>query len=381
MRLETRLVRSGLGTDPRTGAISTPIHPSATFAHPGLGQTTGFDYSRTVNPTRKVLEEALAGLEGGARALAFSSGMAALTTLFMLFRPGDHLVVTEDLYGGTYRVLDRVFAAYGLDVSYVDTSDTDAVEAAFRPRTRAVIVESPTNPLLKVADLPALAEVAHRRGAILVVDSTFLTPCLQRPLELGADVVVHSATKYLGGHNDLLAGILVALEEEAGERLAFLQNTTGGVLDPFQSWLLVRSVKTLAVRMERQCATALALARFLAGHPAVTRVYYPGLPDHPGHGLLARQAAGFGAMLSFRLRSAVRLERFLERLRLITFAESLGGVETLVTVPSLQTHCDMPAPLRERLGITDDLVRLSVGLEAAEDLMEDLDQALRGGDA
>ncbi len=381
MRLETRLVRSGLGTDPRTGAISTPIHPSATFAHPGLGQSTGFDYSRTANPTRKVLEEALAALEGGSRALAFSSGMAALTTLFMLFRPGDHLVVTEDLYGGTYRVLDRVFASYGLDVSYVDTADVQAVEAALGTRTRAVIVESPTNPLLQVADIRALAALAHARGALLVVDSTFLTPYLQRPLELGADLVVHSATKFLGGHNDLLAGVLVARDEEAGERLAFLQNTTGGVLDPFQSWLLVRSLKTLAVRMERQCATALALARFLAGHPRVTRVYYPGLPDHPGHGLLAGQAAGFGAMLSFRLDPAARLGTFLERLRLVTFAESLGGVETLITVPSLQTHCDMPAALRERLGITDDLVRLSVGLEAAEDLMEDLDQALRGGDA
>ena len=379
MKMETRLVRAGLGTDPATGAVSTPIHPSATFAHPGLGRTTGFDYSRTANPTRSVLERALADLEGGTAGFAFASGMAALTTVFLLLRSGDHLVVSDDLYGGTYRVLEDVLRRYGLEASYVDTRDTGAVERALTPRTRMLLVESPTNPLLKVADLPALAGLARSRGVWLAVDNTFLTPYLQRPLELGAHLVIHSATKYLGGHNDLLAGAVVAGDQDLAGRLARVHNSVGAVLDPQTSWLLIRSLKTLAVRLERQARSALEVARALADHPQVARVYYPGLPDHPGHGLLARQAAGFGAMVSFRLRSADRLDAFLERLGIITFAESLGGVESLVTVPSRQTHCDIPPDVRERMGVTDDLVRLSVGLEAPDDLIEDLDQALGGG--
>ncbi len=379
MKMETRLVRAGLGTDPATGAVSTPIHPSATFAHPGLGRTTGFDYSRTANPTRSVLERALADLEGGTAGFAFASGMAALTTVFLLLRSGDHLVVSDDLYGGTYRVLEDVLRRQGLEASYVDTCDTGAVERALTPRTRMLLVESPTNPLLKVADLPALAGLARSRGVWLAVDNTFLTPYLQRPLELGAHLVIHSATKYLGGHNDLLAGAVVAGDQDLADRLARVHNSVGAVLDPHTSWLLIRSLKTLAVRLERQARTALEVARALADHPQVARVYYPGLPDHPGHGLLARQAAGFGAMVSFRLRSADRLDAFLERLGIITFAESLGGVESLVTVPSRQTHCDIPPDVRERMGVTDDLVRLSVGLEAPDDLIEDLDQALGGG--
>ncbi len=379
MKMETRLVRAGLGTDPATGAVSTPIHPSATFAHPGLGRTTGFDYSRTANPTRSVLERALADLEGGTAGFAFASGMAALTTVFLLLRSGDHLVVSDDLYGGTYRVLEDVLRRYGLEASYVDTCDTGAVERALTPRTRMLLVESPTNPLLKVADLPALAGLARSRGVWLAVDNTFLTPYLQRPLELGAHLVIHSATKYLGGHNDLLAGAVVAGDQDLAGRLARVHNSVGAVLDPQTSWLLIRSLKTLAVRLERQARSALEVARALADHPQVARVYYPGLPDHPGHGLLARQAAGFGAMVSFRLRSADRLDAFLERLGIITFAESLGGVESLVTVPSRQTHCDIPPDVRERMGVTDDLVRLSVGLEAPDDLIEDLDQALGGG--
>ena len=379
MKMETRLVRAGLGTDPATGAVSTPIHPSATFAHPGLGRTTGFDYSRTANPTRSVLERALADLEGGTAGFAFASGMAALTTVFLLLRSGDHLVVSDDLYGGTYRVLEEVLRRYGLEASYVDTCDTAAVEAALTPRTRLLLVESPTNPLLKVADLPALAGLARSRGAWLAVDNTFLTPYFQRPLELGAHLVIHSATKYLGGHNDLLAGCVVAADRDLADRLAQVHNSVGAVLDPQTSWLLIRSLKTLAVRLDRQARSALEVARALEGHPGVARVYYPGLPDHPGHALLARQATGFGAMVSFRLRSADRLDAFLERLRLVTFAESLGGVESLVTVPSRQTHCDIPPDVRERMGVTDDLVRLSVGLEAPDDLIEDLDQALGGG--
>lgn len=378
MRIETRLARAGLGSDPATGALSTPIHPSATFAHPALGETTGYDYSRTGNPTRRVLEQALAGLEGGCAGFAFASGMAALTTFFLLFRPGDHLVVSDDLYGGTYRTLERVFREWGLEVTYADLTQPEKAAAALRPETRLLLVETPTNPLMKVADLRALAALADARGLLLAVDNTFLTPYYQRPLELGAHVVLHSATKYLGGHNDLLAGAIVVRDAALAERVGFLQNTTGPVLSPQDSWLLLRSLKTLAVRLDRQSSSAARIAAFLRAHPAVGRVYYPGFPDHPGHDVMAGQSSGFGAMLSFRLGSAVAVERFLWRLRIVTFAESLGGVESLATVPSRQTHCDIPPHVRERMGVTDDLVRLSVGLEAPEDLVVDLSRALAG---
>lgn len=378
MRIETRLVRSGLGSDPVTGALSTPIHPSATFAHPALGETTGYDYSRTGNPTRRVLEQALADLEGGTAGFAFASGMAALTTFFLLFRPGDHLVVSDDLYGGTYRTLERVFRDFGLAVDYADLTRPEAAAGALRPETRALLVESPSNPLMKVADLRILASLAEDRRLLLAVDNTFLTPYYQRPLELGAHLAIHSATKYLGGHNDLLAGAIVARDAALAERVGFLQNTTGPVLSPQESWLLLRSLKTLAVRLNRQSSSTGRVAEFLRVHPAVRQVYYPGFPDHPGHSVMAGQSAGFGAMLSFRLGSAEEVAKLLRRLRFVTFAESLGGVESLVTVPSRQTHCDIPPHVRERMGVTDDLVRLSVGLEAPEDLIEDLAQALGG---
>ena len=377
MRIETRLARVGLGADPGTGAISAPIHPSATFAHPGLGETTGYDYSRTGNPTRRAAEQALADLEGGAAGFCFSSGMAALTTFFLLFRPGDHLVVSDDLYGGTYRILERVFQEFGIRTEYVDLTRLEAARGALRAETRAVLAETPSNPLMKVADIRALADLAEARGLLLAVDNTFLTPYYQRPLEMGAHLVIHSATKYLGGHNDLLAGALVARGKPLADRIGFLQNTTGPVLSPQDSWLLLRSLKTLGVRLDRQSANAGRIAEFLRGHSEVREVIYPGFPDHPGHAVMARQASGFGGMLSFRLHSFDRVRSFLRRLRVITFAESLGGVESLVTVPSRQTHCDIPPHVREQMGVTDDLVRLSVGLEDSEDLMEDLDQALR----
>ncbi len=378
MRLDTRLVRVGLGADPATGAISAPIHPSSTFAHPTLGETTGYDYSRTGNPTRRTLEKALADLEEGAGGFCFASGMAALTTFFLLFRPGDHLVVSDDLYGGTYRALEQVFARFGLEVTYADLTLLDAAEEALGPRTRALLVETPTNPLMKVADLRALSELARARNLLLAVDNTFLTPYYQRPLALGADLVLHSATKYLGGHNDLLAGAVVTREASLAEQLAFLQNTTGPVLSPADSWLLLRSLKTLAVRLDRQSSTAARVAEALRARPEVREVFYPGFPDHPGHAVMGRQCSGFGAMLSFRLSSADRVAALLGKLRIITFAESLGGVESLITVPSRQTHCDIPPHVRERMGVTDDLMRLSVGLEAAEDLIEDLERALAG---
>jgi cystathionine gamma-synthase/cystathionine beta-lyase len=376
LSLESRLVQLGVGRDVQTGGISFPIYPSATYRHPGVGESTGFDYTRSGNPTRQLLEEALAQLEGGARGLAFASGMAALTTLFLHFTAGDHLVVSEDLYGGTYRVLDQVFGKFGLEVSYVDTSDTAQVAAAIRPQTRALLVETPGNPLLGVADLAALGALCRQHGLLFIVDNTFLTPVLQRPFDFGADVTVYSATKYFGGHNDLCAGALVARTAELGDRLYFLQNSTGGILPPQDCWLLLRSLKTLALRLERHCANALQVARWLQQHPRVSAVYYPGLEEHPGHHLSLRQATGFGGMLSFRVDTPAAARRVLKQLRLISFAESLGGVESLMTLPYVQTHADIPAAERQRLGICECLLRLSVGIESAADIIADLEQAL-----
>lgn len=372
----TRLVQAGTGRDEQTGGISFPIYPSATYRHPAVGESTGYDYTRSNNPTRQVLEETLAEMEGGARGLAFASGMAALTTLFLHFSGGDHLVVSEDLYGGTYRVLEQIFSRFGLQTSYVDATSLEAVAAAIRPNTRALLVETPGNPLLGIADLRGLAGLCRQHGLLLLVDNTFLTPVLQRPLELGADVVIHSATKYLGGHSDLCAGALVAKNAALGEALYFLQNSTGGILPPQDSWLLLRSLKTLPLRIERHCATAATVAAWLTRQPEVTRVYYPGLAEHPGHRLNASQSSGNGGMLSFRVDSPRRARRLLEQLQLISFAESLGGVESLMTLPAVQTHGDIPEAERQRLGIDETLLRLSVGLEEAEDLIADLRQAL-----
>ncbi|OIQ60843.1 cystathionine gamma-lyase [Moorella thermoacetica] len=376
MRLATELVQLGVGYDGKTGAISTPIYQSATFRHPALGQSTGFDYSRTGNPTRQVLEEGLAGLEGGCRALAFASGMAAITAVLCLFRPGDHLVVSEDLYGGTYRLLNQVGVPWGLEFSLVDTTDLAALAASIRNNTKGIFLETPTNPLMKITDIAAVAALARQRGLLTIVDNTFMTPYLQRPLELGADLVVHSATKYLGGHNDVVMGVAVAAREDLGERLAFIQNTIGAIPGPQDCWLVIRGLKTLAVRLERAQASTSELARWLAGHPLVTRVYYPGLPDHPGHEICKKQAGGFGAMLSFEVKHAGLVEQILQRLKIISFAESLGGVESLITFPERQTHAEIPAEMRLKLGINDRLLRLSVGLENLDDLKADLDQAL-----
>lgn len=376
--LDSRLVQYGVGRDAATGAISFPIYPSATYRHPAVGESTGFDYTRSGNPTRQVLEEALADLEGGARGLVFASGMAALTTLFLHFSSGDHLVVSQDLYGGTYRVLEQVFGKLGVTASYVDTTDAAAVAAAIRPATRALLVETPGNPLLGVADIGALGELCRRHELLFIVDNTFLTPVLQRPMEYGADVVVYSATKYFGGHNDLCAGALVARTPDLGERLYFLQNSTGAILPPQDCWLLLRSLKTLALRLERHGRNALEVARWLQHHPRVTAVYYPGLPEHPGHDLARNQAHGFGGMLSFRVDSPATARQVLKKLRLISFAESLGGVESLMTLPAVQTHADIPEAERLRLGICESLLRLSVGIENPQDLIADLAQALAG---
>lgn len=380
MKSSTMAVQIGVGKDP-TGAMSFPIYQNATFSHPAFGQSTGYDYSRSGNPTRRVLEEGIARLDGGVRGFAYSSGMAAITNLLLLFRQGDHLVVTEDLYGGTFRVIDKVFAKHGLEASYVDTSDPAAVERAIRENTRAILVEVPTNPLLKVADVRKISEMAKARGILTIVDNTFMTPYLLRPLDLGADVVVYSATKFISGHNDVLAGLVVAKDEELARQVYFVQNSVGAVLGPQDCWLVIRGLKTLGVRIDRQLENARTVAEWLCRQPGVRRVYYPGLETDPGHSLLEKQARGFGAMVSFEVTEPSMAEEVLRKVRLISFAESLGGVETLITYPAFQTHSDMDRSERERMGINDRLLRLSVGIEDAGDLLEDLGQALNGGEA
>ncbi|WP_018703975.1 trans-sulfuration enzyme family protein [Anaeromusa acidaminophila] len=376
MHISSQLVQIGCKADPRTGALSTPIYQTASFRHPALGESTGYDYTRSGNPTRQALEEGLARLEGGAGACAFSSGLAAITTLLMLYKNGDHLIVVEDCYGGTYRLFEQVLSRFGLTASYVDATTLDAIRQALRPETKAVFIETPTNPLLRIVDLRALASFCQNNSLQLIVDNTFLTPYFQRPLELGADLVVHSGTKYLAGHNDLLCGVIVAKEPELAEKVRFLQNATGAILSPSDSWLLIRSLKTLALRMEKHNANALAISRWLLEHPKVSRVFYPGLPLHNGHTIHESQASGYGGMVSFEVTDPTLVPQILANVQLIQFAESLGGVETLITFPAVQTHADIPAADRERLGISDRLLRLSVGIEDANDLIADLGHAL-----
>ena len=376
MHISSQLVQIGCKADPRTGSLSTPIYQTASFRHPALGESTGYDYTRSGNPTRQALEEGLARLEGGAGACAFSSGLAAITTLLMLYQQGDHLIVVEDCYGGTYRLFEQVLSRFGLTASYVDATTLDAIGQALRPETKAVFIETPTNPLLRIVDLRALASFCRSNNLHLIVDNTFLTPYFQRPLELGADLVVHSGTKYLAGHNDLLCGVIVAKEPELAEKVKFLQNATGAILSPSDSWLLIRSLKTLALRMEKHNANALSISRWLLEHPKVSRVFYPGLPLHNGHTIHESQASGYGGMVSFEVNDPALVPQVLAKVQLIQFAESLGGVETLITFPAVQTHADIPAADRERLGISDRLLRLSVGIEDADDLITDLGQAL-----
>lgn len=359
-----------------TGAIVPPLYLTSSFAHPGVGQSTGYDYSRLQNPTREVLEDTVRELEGGDDCLAFSSGMAAISCLMELFSPGDRLVASWDLYGGSIRLFDSVSAKNGVEVNRVDTTDLDAVAAALEPGAKALFVESPTNPLMAVSDIRALAELAHGAGALLVVDNTFLTPYFMNPISLGADVVVHSATKYLAGHNDVIAGLLVSAVPEVSERLRYLIKTIGSGLDPFAAWLVSRGIKTLPVRMERHQQNALALATWLEERPQVRYVLYPGLPDHPGHDLCLEQGRGFGGMVTFGVDSEKRALDLLRRVRLVMFAESLGGTETLITYPLTQTHADVaPEELAEK-GIDGTMLRLSVGLESADDVIADLAQAL-----
>lgn len=376
--LDTICIHGKGGARPvdNTGAISFPIYQSATFAHPAVGQSTGFDYSRLQNPTREEAERIVADLEGGVDALAFSSGMAALDALLALFCPGDHILVTDDMYGGTIRLLDSIGRKNGLEVSYVDTSDLTAVAAAVRENTMAVLVETPTNPMMKVTDLAAVRQIAKRNNLLLLVDNTFLTPCFQKPLAHGADVVIHSGTKYFGGHNDTMAGFLVTGREDISDRLRFVLKTTGAGLAPFDSWLIVRGLKTLALRMERHASNARAVAEFLREHPRVRQVFYIGFATGAARAVLDRQCTGFGGMLSFWVDSEETAKRALRQVKLIRFAESLGGVESLITYPVYQTHADVPEEKRRVQGINEYLLRMSVGIENPADLIADLAQAL-----
>jgi cystathionine beta-lyase/cystathionine gamma-synthase len=375
--LTTRLAQAGSRRDALTGALSVPVYQTASFAHPALGQSTGFDYSRTSNPTRLALEETLAAADGGHRAFAFASGLAAIDAVLRLFAPGGRVVVTEDLYGGTFRLFDKIFRPLGVEPVYVDTADTAAVAAALRAGgVRGLFVESPTNPLLKIADLRALSDLAHAQGALVVIDNTFLTPVFQRPLDQGADIVVYSATKYLAGHNDVVAGAVVTRTPELSEKVGFMQNAAGGILGPQDAWLTLRGLKTLPLRIARQQENALAVAEWLARHPRVPRVHYPGLPGHPGRDLLLREKSGWGGMIAFEVSDAARVPAILTGVRVFLFAESLGGVESLITYPAVQTHADIDAATRRRLGINDRLLRLSVGIEDIRDLIADLENVL-----
>lgn len=376
MNIESRLAQIGSQNDPQTGAVSYPIYHATAFRHPRLGQSTGFDYSRTKSPTRSVLEAAVADLESGDAGFACSSGMAALTTIFALFSQGDHLIVSIDLYGGTYRLLEKILSRYGISASYVDTNDIDALETHCTAQTKAVLIETPTNPLMMITDLEKVASWAKRKGLLTIVDNTLLTPFLQRPLELGADIVIHSATKYLAGHNDVLAGLIVTKGKELSEQMAFLHNSLGAVLGPQDSWLMMRGLKTLALRMERHQFNSVRMAEWLKAHPAVEEVYHPGLPHHPGYDIQRKQASGNTGIFSFKMKDARTVEPILRHLKLIAFAESLGGVESLLTYPAVQTHADIPEEIRRKVGVDDKLLRFSVGIEHIDDLIADLGGAI-----
>jgi len=378
MGFSTDAVHAGQEPEPRTGAVMTPIFATSTYAHVAGNEDGAFDYSRVVNPTRTALEANLAALEGGAHGACFASGMAAIDALVRLFDAGDHVVVSENVYGGTYRLFETVMRRQGIDFAWVDTSDPAAVAEAMRDRTRLVLVETPTNPMMTLTDIEAVAGLCRKRGVLLAVDNTFMTPFFQRPLDLGADLVVHSTTKYLNGHSDSLGGVVVTSNEEAAEGLRHIQKSAGAVLSPFEAFLILRGVKTLAVRMERHDRNGRCLAAWLEGRPEVERVCYPGLPSHPQHDLAGRQMSGFGGMISFDVGSRERAEAVMAGVEVFAKAESLGGVESLICLPATMTHASIPADRAERMGMTHGLLRISVGIEDLEDLQADLEQALAG---
>jgi cystathionine gamma-lyase/cystathionine beta-lyase/cystathionine gamma-lyase/homocysteine desulfhydrase len=376
MGFQTTAIHAGQEPDAATGAVSVPIYQTSTYAQEGLGKHKGFEYARTQNPTRLALEQNIAALEGARFGYAFASGMAAIDATLRLVRAGDHVVVSDNTYGGTYRLFSRVLSNYGIEFSYVDTSDASNVEAAIRDNTRMVFVETPTNPVMMVTDLQAVSDIAHARGARVVCDNTFLSPYLQRPMEFGVDIVLHSTTKYLNGHSDSVGGVVVLNDEADAEWIKFIQNSAGAILSPFDSWLIMRGTKTLALRMEQHDKNGRAVAAFLEEHPKVEKLYYPGSLSHRQHDLAKRQQRGFGGMVAFDVGSLANARAVLEGVRLCTLAESLGAVETLISHPATMTHASVLPETRSRLGITDGLVRISVGLEDVDDIIADLDQAL-----
>src|SRR5256712_8011 len=376
MGFRTDAIHAGQEPDPTTGAVVIPIYQTSTYVQEGLGKHKGFEYARTQNPTRMALENNMAVLERGCAGYAFASGMAATTAItHLLLKNGDHAICTENVYGGTFRLFDKIVKNYGVEFTYVDTSNLGDLERAIRPNTRMVFVETPTNPLMVITDIRAVCDVAHRHDCRVVVDNTFMSPYFQRPLNLGADIVVHSTTKYLNGHSDSVGGVAVLKREDDAARLQFIQNAAGAILSPFDSWLVLRGIKTLAVRMEGHNANGMAIAKYLSGRKDVHKIYYPGLASHTGHHLAKKQMTGFGGMIAFDLGSLDRAKRFLEAVKLCSFAESLGGVETLISHPATMTHASVPPEERARMGITDGLVRISVGIEDVEDLIADLQRA------
>jgi cystathionine gamma-lyase/homocysteine desulfhydrase len=376
MRPKTRLIHAGIVGDPHTGAVSVPIYQVSTYEQESVGVHKGYEYSRTGNPTRHALEEVIKELEDGVRGFAFSSGMAAIHAVMSLLKTGDHVILTDDVYGGTYRIFTKVLNRLGIESTFVDTTSLQALEQALQSNTKAIYVETPTNPLLKVTDIAAVAKWSKQHELLFIVDNTFSTPYWQTPLALGADIVLHSATKYIGGHSDVVAGLAVVNSEQLGEDLHFIQNAIGAVLGPMDSWLLMRGLKTLGLRMEAQESNTEQLVTFLNQHPTVSKVYYPGLPDHPQHKLASTQARGYGGMVSFDVGSAEKVDDVLSKVRYFTLAESLGAVESLISVPARMTHASIPYERRQELGITDGLIRISVGIEDVEDLLEDLKSAL-----
>jgi len=376
MKTSTICVHGADNKTTNTGAVTVPIYQAATYAHPGLGKSTGYDYSRTQNPTREYLEDTLANLEEGCGALAFSTGMAAVTALLELFGSGDRIIASDDLYGGSVRFFDNMAANHGVRFDYVNTSELKQIENAVTPNTKAVFIETPTNPMMRVTDIAATAAIAKKRKLLLIVDNTFLTPYFQKPIPLGADIVLHSGTKYLGGHNDALSGFIVCADKEIEDRLRFIYKTTGACLSPFDSYLLIRGIKTLAIRMEKHDENGRTIAAWLCSHPKVKKVFYPGLDSHPDIAISKKQSGGFGGMISFETDREDTAVKVLEKVKLILFAESLGGVETLITYPLTQTHADIPLEKREQNGINARLLRLSVGIEDAQDIIADLKQAL-----
>lgn len=376
LKFDSKAVHGALGCEPLTGAVSFPIYQTSTFRHPELGHSTGFDYSRLLNPTRQELERTLAILEGGKHGFAFSSGQAANMALFTWLNPGDHMILMDDIYGGTFRISTTIFGKYGIEYDFVDLSDLDAVKKAVKPNTKMIFIETPSNPLMKVADIAAVSAIAHENGAISVVDNTFLTPYFQKPLSLGADVVIHSATKYLGGHNDIIAGAAIVNDDELAAHFKLQLKSHGNGLAPMDSWLMLRGIKTLHLRMERHNSNAMKVAGWLRNHPKVEKVYYVGFEDHKDYAVTCKQTTGFGGMISFAVDSEETVRNILKNVDMIMFAESLGGTETLITYPTTQTHEDTPEDIKEKLGITKKFLRISIGIEDPDDIINDLERAM-----